>query len=154
VPEEAAAAREITAADPQGPWKEIIIEHEGMHLELVFDRDLRTLDWEPESLKEHFSHLTLRDLPLGVPVSGWTLNPIVPSSSAGKEVVTFQSSAGEGITCIIQWSIFALRGYSQDSFCKDRSRWTDSPLPERCWVEVRQNLPLQLEVSLPKWVAD
>lgn len=149
-PEEASTNIESIFQRSTDKQDRLIMQYQGMRLVLVFNQDLRTIEWTQAAFDEHFAYLTLTDIPLGIPVFGWTLNPRVPTSSAGKEMITFHRIDKEGLAFTINWETYTVGGYSENEFCKRARQWTDTPTPEGCLVFEDKRVPLQLDVTVAK----
>ena len=125
----------------------ILVKWKGMTITMAFKQPIANIKWTAEGLQEAFSYIVIDEIYNDIPVSGWEIFPETPQSSSS-EGVKFTKVADGELTFTVDWQTYTVFGYSETSFCQGELEIADSYMPEKCFVGVRKDLPLHIDVDV------
>lgn len=124
------------------------INYEDMEITLAFDQPFSDIEWSAESLQQHFSYVAIDRIHHEINTRGWEIYPRTPSSSLSGKGVKFTTVTQSDLAFTIDWKTYSVFGYKSSSECDEARSIADGSVPEKCYVSVKKNLPLHIEVKV------
>jgi hypothetical protein len=125
----------------------IRLKWNGMLLEFAFKKDLAKISTHADSLQKYFSYASANDIYMDIDVADWDLHPRT-SLSSYRDGVKFIDNGKGSFALIANWDIYAVLGYKDSDFCRERMSWADAPTPAECIVSKRKKIDFILDVDV------
>lgn len=123
----------------------IKISYEGMKIELKFSKPIEEITTHKDSLQKYFSYVSLTNIYTKIPSKGWKVHPRTPQSSLRGKSLKFVSG-GDSISLNLNWSIYSVIGYKDNTKCDKERSIADGVVSESCYIAVDKAIPLELTI--------
>jgi len=124
----------------------IEINYKGMQIEMKFSKPLAEISTHKDSLQKYFSYVSFHNIYNEIEDDGWDVYPQTSQSSMNGEGVVF-SQGGDPISLRINWSTYTVMGYKDSKKCHNELGIADGSVSDECYVSVRDELPLEVDVT-------
>ncbi|MGB0523110.1 MAG: hypothetical protein ACPGJS_09125 [Flammeovirgaceae bacterium] len=140
----------ITRYHPERPTEKndlIRITWKGMSITLAFKKPIQEIEWTESALEQNLSYYVVDDIYHNIDLKGWEVHPQTPQSSTSVGL-EFTTVAEGKLAFSIDWETYAVFGYSQSAACQEQLEIADASLPEACYINVEQRIPLHIDVDV------